>query len=119
MQKGVEELVKEPPEGADVEVIYFDEKWTCKVKPYRGRSWGPKGEPRKVPAKHEVRGRLEVFASLDVRTGRVRCMRRRRVQEVKRFLAEERHRARAQGGRVGRGAQVSSILSGCRSKHLG
>jgi len=89
--------VREPPEGA--EVVYFDEKWTCKVKPYGGRSWEPKGEPRKVPAKHKVKGRLEVFASLDVRTGevRVRCMRRRRAREVKRFLVEERHRARAQG----------------------
>ena len=72
--------MREPP--YDGEVIYFDEKWTLKVKPYGGRSWGPKGEPRKVPAKHKVRGRLEVFASLDVRTGkvRVRCMRRRRAR---------------------------------------
>ena len=67
-KKRVEGLVKEPPKGA--EVIFFDEKRACKVKAYGGRSWGLKRGPKKVPAKHKVRGWLEVFASLDVRTGK-------------------------------------------------
>ena len=80
-------------------MIFFDEKWTCKVKPYGGQSWRPQKEPHRVSAKHRVKGRVEIFAGLDVRSGevRVRCMRRRRAQEVKRFLTEERRRARAQG----------------------
>ena len=80
-------------------MIFFDEKWTCKVKPYGEQSWRPQKAPSRVPAKHTVKGRVEIFASLDVRTGevRVRCMRRRRAREVKRFLAEERKRAREQG----------------------
>ena len=80
-------------------MIFFDEKWTCKGKPYGGQSGRPQKEPSRVPAKHTVKGRVEIFASLDVRTGevRVRCMRRRRAREGKRFLAEERKRAREQG----------------------
>lgn len=52
-----------------------------------------------MPSQYEVKGKLEIFASLDVRTGQVRvsCMRRRRTQEVKRFLDEERRSRRRQG----------------------
>lgn len=80
-------------------MVFFDEKWTTKVKPYPGQSWQAQGQPRQVPAKYRAKGKVEIFATLDVRSGqvRVRCMRRCRAREVKRFLEQERGRARGQG----------------------
>lgn len=45
-----------------------------------------------MPAKYRGRGKVEIFASLEVHSGQVRvaCFRRRRTQEVLRFLKQER-----------------------------
>lgn len=73
-------------------MLFFDEKWTTRVKPYGGVSWRPQGKPQRVPAKYQGRGKVEIFASWDAQSGRVRveCFRRRRTQEVLHFLKQER-----------------------------
>lgn len=62
------------------------------MKPYGGVSWQPQGKPRRVPAKYQGRGKVEIFASLEAHSGRVRveCLRRRRTREVLHFLERER-----------------------------
>lgn len=61
------------------------------MKPYGGRSWQYHGQPHRVPAKYQSRGQVEIFASVEAHSGQVRvaCLRRRRTQEVQRFLRQE------------------------------